>query len=222
MSTSFPRTGLWAVLALCGFLSAEAVAHGQQLRGQGMGGMPLLLPRQPYTPGLLNNGSLQTTQNPNANLPNQARFIYIAAMPLGDRLGNNGVFYDTNILPNVGLFQGGQFVGQLGNNNNNNNNNNNPFNPVNPFQAARLARQQMLMALYGMQAQQDMMQMQAYGAGGFGYNPAAMFGFYDPSSLFGWYDPNAVAPMNNQGFGAGFGNGNAGNGAGGNNVGGGF
>jgi len=216
MLKSLSRGCVWAVLVSAGFFAAETVAQAQQLRGQGMGGMPLLLPRQPYTPGLLNNGSLQTTQNPNANLPNQVRFTYIAAMPLGDRLGNNGVFYDTNILPNVGLFQGGQFVGQLGQNgNNNNNNNNNPFNPVNPFQAARIARQQMMMALYGMQVQQGMM-MQGPAAGfGLSNNPA--YGWNDPSTMFGWYDPNSfgnpmgfAAPLNNQGFGAGFANGGGG------------
>jgi hypothetical protein len=236
MSTSLPRTCLSAVLVIACFFAAETLAQGQQLRGQNNNGAkPLLLPILPFSPAAMNNGSLQTTQNPNANLPNQARFIYIAAMPLGDRLGNNGVFYDTNLLPNIGLFQGGQFVGQLGNQGGNNNINNNPFNP-NPspfgggfpgggggFQAARMARAQLIMALAAMQVQPGM--MGAYGApGGFGaYNPTGMgmFGWYDPT-MFGWYDPNnAAPPMNNQGFGAGFGNGanaGAGNGNAGANV----
>lgn len=205
------RSGLLTILTVCAFVVAErqVVAQGKgkaagQLRGPQMGGTPLLLPRQAYAPGLLNNGSLQTTQNPNADLPNQVRFIYIAAMPLGDRLGNNGVFYDTDLLPNIGLFQGGQ-AGMNANPNPmpNPNPNPNPFPPPFP-KAARMARQRMMMAMYA----NYMMQMQA------------MMQYADPSG-FGWYDPNGstggyssptgangfgsfATPMNNQGFGTGF------------------
>jgi hypothetical protein len=240
MLQSLSRTGLWAFLAAVIFLAALSKANAQlppkQLRGPppmpAMGAaapQPLLPPRQDYAPAIMNNGSLQTTQNPNANLPNQARFIYIAAMPLGDRLGNNGVFYDTNILPNIGLFQGGQNLFNMQNqqnnqllqnqaNNNNNNNNNNPFNPF--LNGARMARQQMMMGMYA----DYMMQMQQASAMQGGFLAAnymmqmqqAMMMYADPS-VFGWFDPNAggaggatagfggfAAPMNNQGFGAGF------------------
>jgi len=61
-----------------------------------------------------------------------------------------------------------------------------------PFQAARMARLQMQIGM-----------AQAY-------DPTAGFGWYDPS-IFGWYDPTGMlAPMNIQGFGAGFANGGGG------------
>lgn len=214
LQQSLLRIGLWAALVPAVFLFGESQVNAQKLRGPG-GGMgmmtpPTLLPRQPYFPYLLNNGSLQTTQNPNANLPNQVRFIYIAAMPLGDRLGNNGVYYDTDIIPNIGLFQGGQnLMGQVPQNPMNPNPNPNPFPPPfppNPFQAARMARQRMMMAMYAqymMQMQQAMM-MQAYG------DPSGM-GWYDPNGTAGYpsmntggFGGNNNAPMNNAGFGAGF------------------
>jgi hypothetical protein len=243
MLQSFSRTGLWAFLAAVILLAALSKANAQvmpplKLRGPPpmppMGGMapqPLLPPRQDYAPAIMNNGSLQTTQNPNANLPNQARFIYIAAMPLGDRLGNNGVFYDTNLLPNIGLFQGGQNLfnmqnqqnNQLLNNlaNNNNNNNNNNFNPFNPFfNAARMARQQMLTGIYAgymnQMQQATMMQGGFLSASYMMQMQQALMMYGDPSG-FGWFNPNPAGvavgfgslggitpPMNNQGFGAGF------------------
>jgi hypothetical protein len=113
MSNALTRTTFWAALAIGAvFVAGETAAQAQQLRSPNNSrSKALLLP--PNSPGILNNGSLQTTQNP------QGGFSYTATMQLGDRLGNNGVFYDTNLLPNAGLFQGGQFLGQLNNNNNN-------------------------------------------------------------------------------------------------------
>jgi hypothetical protein len=183
-----------------------ADASAQQLRGSTAPvGVQRLLLREQI--GLLNNGSLQTTQNPNANLPNQLKFMYIAAMPLGDRLGNNGVYYDTDLLPNLGLFQGGQnLYGQV---NQGNNNINNPIQPP-PFQAARMARQRMMMAMYSAYMQQAMMQqvmmqqalmqqamMQPYA------NPAG-FGWFTPSKTASDGFGGFAAPLNNVDFGAGF------------------
>jgi hypothetical protein len=198
---------VWTALVPAAFLLSVTEASAQQLRGIGGGGgaQKLLLREQI---GLLNNGSLQTTQNPNANLFNQVKFIYIAAMPLGDRLGNNGVYYDTDLLPNIGLFQGGQnLMGQV-NQNQNNNPNPNPFPP--PFQAARMARQRMMMAMYSAYMQQAMMQQammqQAL------MQQAMMQPYANPAS-FGWFTPSKTAsdgfggfaaPMNNVDFGAGF------------------
>jgi hypothetical protein len=213
-----------ALLMIAGFFVAESVqAQPLQLRGPNNGnGKALLLPTLPFAPASMNNGSMQTTQNPNANLPNQTRFINIAAMPLGDRLGNNGVFFDTNLLPNIGLFQGGQFIGQLGQQGLGGGFPGGGFGggfpgggfgggfpgggfgggfpgggfgggfPGGGFQAARMARQQMILALYGMQVQQAMMMP----AGGFGlYNPVGMFGWCDPTTMFGgWYDPTTGNP----------------------------
>jgi len=108
------RTNSWAALAIGAVLVAgEAAAQAQQFRSpNNSSGKALLLPAS--APALLNNGSLQTTPTP------QGGFSYTATMLLGDRLGNNGVFYDSNLLPNAGLYQGGRFVGQLNNNNYNN------------------------------------------------------------------------------------------------------
>jgi hypothetical protein len=186
-------------LVLAVFLAWQTPASAQQLRGPMMATTPArLLPRFPS--GLLNNGSLQTTQNPNANLPNQAKFIYIAAMPLGDRLGNNGVYYDTDLLPNLGLFQGGQnLYGQV---NQNNNNINNPIQPP-PVQAARMARQRMMMAMYAYYYQQ--MMMQAYYDAMMASNDPSTSGFPSMNSSTSYGSPGSFsAPMNNAGFGAGF------------------
>jgi hypothetical protein len=239
MLQSFSRTGLWAFLVPAIFLAAESTVSGQpmKLRGpppmpkNGMAPQPLLPPRQDYAPAVMNNGSLQTTQNPNANLPNQARFIYIAAMPLGDRLGNNGVYYDTNILPNIGLFQGGQNLFNMQNQQNNqllmnqNNNNNNQFNPFNPnqFNAARMARQQMMMGVYAsyvMQMQQATAMQSGFLSANYTMQMQQAMTMYGDASGFGWFDPSIngpnptgggaagvggfTTPLNNQGFGAGF------------------
>jgi hypothetical protein len=61
-----------------------------------------LMPGKPEQP-LLNNGSLQVSINPAPNLPNSIPFTYIAALPLGDRLGKNGVVYDPELLANIGF-----------------------------------------------------------------------------------------------------------------------
>jgi hypothetical protein len=195
-----------------------------QAQGMGMMGPPMLRPASgPFfrpTVALLNNGSLQTSANPNAKLPNQIPFIYIAAMPLGDRLGNNGVFYDTGLLPNLGLFAPQGMGG-------------NPM-PNPPPKGANFSRQfpgQDLTALYMQQ-----MMMSGYGFGGFNpyatfgaYNPYAAFGAYNPYTAFGGYQQTAgfgldglggfggfggpaLNPFgaNNAGFGAGFAPGNGG------------
>ena len=183
------RTGLWMALVPAVLLVAETRVSAQKLRGPVTGGTPILLPRFPSA--MLNNGSLQTTQNPNANLPGQVPFIFIAAMPLGDRLGRNGVYYDTDLLPNIGLFQGGQnLMGQVPQNPNNNPNPNpNPFPPpLPPVQAARMARQRMMMAMYSAYMQQAMYQQAMYQqmqyASGLGsIQQAAMQGYGDPSGL---------------------------------------
>lgn len=52
---------------------------------------PAIFPPAPQIP-LLNNGSLQTTANPNSALPSQVPYIYIAGMAQDARLNNNGVF----------------------------------------------------------------------------------------------------------------------------------
>jgi hypothetical protein len=195
-----------ALVSAAPLMSASAGFAQQQLRATtAPAGVQRLLLREQI--GLLNNGSLQTTQNPNANLPNQLKFMYIAAMPLGDRLGNNGVYYDTDLLPNLGLFQGGQnLYGQV---NQNNNNINNPIQPP-QVQAARMARQRMMMAMYSAYMQQAMMQqlmmqqalmqqamMQPYA------NPAG-FGWFTPSKTASDGFGGFAAPMNNGNFGAGF------------------
>jgi hypothetical protein len=113
MLNSLTRTNFWAALAIGAvFLGGETAAQAQQLRSPNNGSGRASLPAA-VAPALLNNGSLQTTQNP------QGGFSYTATMLLGDRLGNNGVFYNSNLLPNAGLYQGGQFIGQMNNNNNN-------------------------------------------------------------------------------------------------------
>jgi hypothetical protein len=235
MLKALSHTGLWAFLVSAVFLAADSAVSApppMKLRGPPpmppMGGMapqPLLPPRQDYAPSIMNNGSLQTTQNPNANLPNQSRFINIAAMPLGDRLGNNGVYYDTNILPNIGLFQGGQNLFNMQNQQNNqllqnqaNNNNNNNFNnnPFNPFNAARMARQRMMMGMYAtymMQMQQATAMQGGFLSANYMMQMQQAMTMYGNPGAFGWFDPNITGaaglggfatPMNNQGFGGGF------------------
>lgn len=99
------RASLALVLGLVLVSDTKVLAQGK-LRGPApAGGTPQLPPKPPIN--LLNNGSLATWPNPNAILPNQVQFAYIAAVPLGDRLGYNGIFYDQEIIPNVGLFTPG-------------------------------------------------------------------------------------------------------------------
>jgi hypothetical protein len=61
-----------------------------------------LMPEKATAP-LLNNGSLQVSINPNPNLPNSIPFTFMAALPLGDRLGKNGVVFDPELLANIGF-----------------------------------------------------------------------------------------------------------------------
>jgi hypothetical protein len=216
MLKSLPRTAFLTVSVLVLFLASESLVNGQgpgaiQLRGTNKGaGAPLLLPPLPYAPAILNNGSLQTTQNPNANLPNQARFIYIAAMPLGDRLGLNGVYYDNNILPNNGMFNGGINIFAT-----------NQAAGINnmPLNGARFARTPMMplmgmypmgMGMYPNYNYMGMQMMQAYSAAMMMQAYSGSFGGFDASGGFlntvGAPGAGFVAPMNNQGFGAGFAN----------------
>lgn len=151
------RASLALVLGLVLVSGTEVLAQGK-LRGPApAGGMPQLPPKPPIN--LLNNGSLATWPNPNAILPNQVQFAYIAAVPLGDRLGYNGIFYDQEIIPNVGLFTPGGMGGGVSPGPG-------PFPPP-LFQAAQLARQRRV----AVQAQQ--MQQMAFQAYLFRYQQAA-------------------------------------------------
>ena len=53
---------------------------------------------------LLNNGSLQISQNGALpGTPNVTPFEYIGALPIGDRLGKNAIFYDPELDTNIGF-----------------------------------------------------------------------------------------------------------------------
>lgn len=217
--------GRWLALVLGLYLACETKLYAQfppppplgpiQLRGPTIGNrQPRLPPRPPIN--LLNNGSLQTSPNPNAILPNQHQFAYIAAMPLGDRLGYNGIFYDYEIIPNIGLYSPGAMGGGGGGVPPGGGG---PFPPpfpgpvpFPPVKAAMLQRQRMMaMQMQQMNMQMQMMAMQAYmyqyqQAGmnqGYGNQPgqpgAANSGSPGTLQTFG-----AQAPINTVGFGAGF------------------
>lgn len=207
--------GRWLALVLGLYLVCESKLYAQlppiggppKLRGPAMGAaMPLLPPKPPIN--LLNNGSLATWPNPNAILPNQHQFAYIAALPLGDRLGYNGIFYDQEIIPNVGIFTPGMggggapmpgpgpFPG--------------PFPPPFPPVKAAMLQRQRMMAIQAMQMRMMMTQaymyqyqqqayMQSFG-GGQGAGDLAAPAFQTGMTTYG----STQAPMNNVGFGAGF------------------
>ncbi|MBY0526277.1 MAG: hypothetical protein K2R98_22985 [Gemmataceae bacterium] len=222
------------------FASAQFPPPGgpPQLRGpnNGAGGMgapqPILLPKPSF--GLLNNGSLLTQQNKNANLPNQAKFIYIATMPLGDRFGFNGFAYDDELIPNIGLYPppgsggmggGGGLPGGGGGGIPPGGFPPGGFPPGgNPIQGANFARrlqqqrmmmayqqaymQQMMMAYY-MQAA-SMQSMQGYGAGNSNPNTTygnTSYGGYGSYGGFGGIRGNGATMNNMNNFGAGFGGG---------------
>lgn len=183
--------GHWIALVAGLFLVCEADISAQgKLRGPGMaGGTPQLPPKPPIN--LLNNGTLATWPNPNATLPNQLQFAYIAAVPLGDRLGYNGVFYDQEIIPNVGLFAPGAMGGMMPSGPS-------PFPPPFPpplFKAAMLARQRMVV----MQAQRmRMMAGQSYL-----YRPTAQFA--PPAGAYGGNERNPTSPPGFSTYGTGIG-----------------
>jgi hypothetical protein len=58
---------------------------------------------QKATPQLLNNGSLSVWLNPVPEFPNTLQFTYFASLPVGDRLGKNGVVYDAELTNNIGF-----------------------------------------------------------------------------------------------------------------------
>ncbi len=125
----------WAI-AVLGILAASTDSAKAQLKFRGNNNNtappPVVFPPAPPIP-MLNNGSLQTTANPNGALPNQVPFIYIAALPQDCRLNNNGVFVweprldsmcfqlqqnqqNQNIGQNLGQIQGlnlGNNLGQI-------------------------------------------------------------------------------------------------------------
>jgi hypothetical protein len=61
-----------------------------------------LLPQKATAP-LLNNGSLAVWLNPVPEFPNTIAFSYFASIPVGDRLGKNGVVYDAELTNNIGF-----------------------------------------------------------------------------------------------------------------------
>lgn len=219
MSTYLPsllRVGRWTALVGVTFFLMSGHAFAQrQLRGQGMGGGPpgLLLPKPSIN--LLDNGSLFTQQNNMPGLPNKAPFIYIATLPLGDRLGFYGYQYDPDLIPNVGINvpmgAGGMNQPQP---------QPQPFPP--PIQGANFARQyyrQQMMAAYYQTYMRQMMMMAAYnqagyGQGNYGYNGFGTTGYgypsYNNSNMVGGFNGvgNVAVPAGNNGpaFGAGFGN----------------
>jgi hypothetical protein len=80
-------------VAVLGMVAASTeTASAQLFRGNNpkQAPPPVIFPPSPQIP-ILNNGSLQTTANPNTGLPGQLPFAFIAALPQDCRLNLNGV-----------------------------------------------------------------------------------------------------------------------------------
>lgn len=154
-----------------------------------------LMPGKPLIP-LLNNGSLHVQQNPApAGTPNINPYTYIAGLPLGDRLGVNGVFYDPELVPNYGFTPSSLMTP------------NQSFVPPYSYGAilGQSFQRQRMMAMYSAYAAYNQMAMTGYGQqvpafapqpfGGnvYGYAQPALVAANAPAAM----NPNAFAGFNN-------------------------